>query len=153
MVFVVKANKFQALQKKPKNPNQKQKKPPPHKSLTVSPQVTQIQNSESKGTEVSLSCPSPDFCSWWTTKGCTSCSCSQLQSLWASALAETASKVLGQCLGGKATASLWDGGAAISGGSLGYTGMWHMGMWSGCKPGSAVLVIGLDDIGGLFQPG
>lgn len=62
MVFVVKANKLQALQKKPKNPNQKQKKPPPHKSLTVSPQVTQIQNSESKGTEVSLSCPSPDFC-------------------------------------------------------------------------------------------
>lgn len=109
MELAVNANKFQALQKNPQNPKLQ---PPPHKPLTISPRVTQIQNSESKGTEINLSCPHPNFCSWWTTRGHSSCSCSQLHSLWASALGETLSKVSGQHPDGKPR---WDGGAAISG--------------------------------------
>lgn len=135
MELAVNANKFQALQKNPQNPKLQA---PPHKPLNISPWVTQIQNSESKGTEINLSSPHPNFCSWWTTRGHSSCSCSQLHSLWASALGETARW--------KASMGWW--GCHLWG-DVGCTGMGHMGMWSGCNPLSAVLLVGLHT-GGIF---
>lgn len=126
---------FKLYKNTPKTPNYNHHQ---KYSWLFHPELLRFKTLESKGTEINLSSPHPNFCSWRTTRGHSSCSCSQLHSLWASALGETPRW--------KASMGWW--GCHLWG-DVGCTRMGHMGMWSGCNPLSAVLLVGLHT-GGIF---